>query len=124
MEGNFDIFLNGQTVGTVQVRREGLYYRFSARCRLREKEMCRLEANGMSLGIPVPEGDIFRLETKKPCKLFSDGWDFQIIPNRPVLDGKFIPIKPEEPFSYLARLKDSYLVRRDGELGILIETGY
>ena len=121
MEGTFEIYLNGQTVGSVQVSREGLYYRFSARCHLREKEMCRLEANGVSLGIPVPEGDCFRLETKKPCKLFADGWDFQIIPNRPVLEGKFVPIKPEEPFSYLARLKDSYLVRRGDMVGILLK---
>ena len=121
MEGPFEIYLNGQTVGIVQVSREGLYYCFSARCHLREKEMCRLEANGVSLGIPAPEGDIFRLETKKPCKLFADGWDFQIIPNRPVLEGKFVPIRPEEPFSYLARLKDSYLVRRGDMVGILLK---
>ena len=121
MEGTYPIYLNGQTVGTVQVGREGLYYRFSARCRLREKEMCRLEASGIHLGVLVPENEFFRLETRKPVKLFSDCWDFQVIPNRPVLDGKFVPIKPEEPFSYLARLKESYLVRRGDTVGILLK---
>ncbi len=83
--------------------------------------MCRLEANGVSLGIPVPAGDEFRLETRKPAKLFSGDWDFQIIPDRPVLDGKFVPISPEEPFSYLAKLKESYLVRRGEMVGILLK---
>lgn len=121
MEGTYPIYLNGQTVGTVQVSREGLYCRFFARCCLREKEMCRLEANGIHLGVLVPEGDAFCLETRKPAKLFSGMWDFQVIPNRPVLEGKFVPIKPEEPFSYLARLKESYLVRRGDMVGILLK---
>ena len=121
MEGTFSVFLNGQTVGKVQVSREGLYYRFSARCHLREKEMCRLEANGINLGIPAPEGAAFRLETKKPAKLFSGKWDFQIIPNRPAIEGKFVPIKPEEPFSYLSRLKESYLVRKGDLVGIILK---
>jgi len=118
MVGSYEI---EHGTGTVKVTREGLYYRFSARCRVRKKEMCRLEANGVSLGIPVPEGDSFGLETRKPVKMFTGDWDFQIIPNRPVLEGKFIPIKPEEPFSYLARLKDSYLVRRGDMVGILLK---
>lgn len=121
MEGTYSIYLNGKTVGTVQVSREGLYDRFSARCHLREKEMCRLEANGVDLGILAPNGEDFQLVTKKPAKLFSGPWDFQIIPNRPVLEGKFVPISPEEPFSYLARLKESYLVRRGDMVGILLK---
>lgn len=41
--------------------------------------------------------------------------------NRPALAGRFIPIKPEEPFAYIERLKDAYLVRQDGQVGIIIK---
>ena len=121
MEGTFQVSLAGQTVGTVQVIREGLYYRFRARCCLEGEAVCRLMANGENLGILVPSAGGFGLETKLPAKRFAGAWDFQIRPNRPVLEGRFVPIKPEEPFSYLERLKESYLIRRDDEIGILLK---
>ena len=122
MEGTFEIYLNGQTVGTVQVSREGLYYRFVCRCRISGSSVCRILANGVSLGIPVPCGDGFELRTKLPIKRFpEESWDFQLMANRPVLEGKFVPISPEEPFAYLERLKDSYLVRRENSIGILLK---
>ena len=122
VEGIFEINLHGQAVGTVQVSREGLYYRFSARCRLEQDVVCRLEANSVSLGILVPIGSRFGLDTRLPVERFpGESWDFQIFANRPVLEGKFIPIKPEEPFSYLERLKNAYLVHRNGSYGILIK---
>ena len=122
MEGFFEVYLHGQPVGKAEVRREGLYYRFRCRCRLSSQSVCHLEANEVSLGILVPMGDGFGLDTKLPVKRFRDEtWDFQIMPNRPVLEGRFIPIKPEEPFAYLERLKSAYLARRDGQVGIVIK---
>ena len=120
MEGTFSVYLEGQTVGEVTVRREGLYYCFQARCRLKGEDVCRLTANGEKLGILVPVGEGFGLETKRPAKQFSGDWYFQVIPNRPVLEGRFIPIKPEEPFGYLNRLKDGYYCSRNGQPGIMI----
>ena len=35
--------------------------------------------------------------------------------------GKYIPLSPEEPFRYLSRLKQSYLERRNGKVGIVIK---
>ncbi len=121
MEGFFEVYLHGQAVGKVEVRREGLYYCFLCRCRISSQSVCKLTANDVSLGILVPMGDGFGLETKLPVKRFgSETWDFQVMPNRPVLEGRFVPIKPEEPFAYLERLKDAYLVRRDGQVGVFI----
>lgn len=121
MEGFFAVYLNGQAVGKVQVKREGLYYRFTCRCRLSSQSVCKLEASGVSLGILVPMGDGFGLDTKLPAKRFPEGdWDFEVMPNRPVLEGRFVPIKPEEPFAYLERLKNAYLAKRDGQVGIIL----
>lgn len=121
MEGYFEVYLHGQPVGKVEVRREGLYYRFRCRCQLSSQSVCRLEANEISLGILVPMGNGFGLDTKLPVKRFGEAmWEFEVMPNRPVLEGRFVPIKPEEPFAYLERLKDAYLVRRDGQIGVVL----
>ena len=44
-----------------------------------------------------------------------------MIPDRPVPEGKFVPIFPEEPFAYLERLEDAYLEKRNGYLGVVIQ---
>ena len=122
MEGYFEIFMYGSAVGKACVSREGLYYRFVCRCQMSGQSVCRILANGISLGIPVPSGDGFELKTRLPIKYFpADTWDFTLMPNRPVLEGTFVPISPEEPFAYLERLKECYLVNRDNRLGILVK---
>lgn len=120
MEGYYELKFGGQTVGKVQVAREGLYYRFRCRCRLPGDGVCRVlvrcgEAQE-SLGILTPTGDGFGLETRLAAKKLGEGSPaFLVVPNRKKLEGKFVPIKPEEPFSYIARLKDAYLAYHDGQ---------
>ena len=122
MEGIHDIYLRDKVVGEAQVRREGLYYRIRCRCKLVEESLCRIKVDSVSLGVLIPDGDFFCLDTKLPVKRFENqNANFLIQPNRPVLAGKFIPIKPEEPFSYIERLKNAYLARQDGQLGIVIK---
>ena len=45
---------------------------------------------------------------------------FLLIPSHEPVEGKFVPISPEEPFAYLERLKDAYLCRQREELGVVI----
>lgn len=121
MEGYFELKLGDRPVGKVRVTREGLYYRFRCLCQRTGDSVCKVWAGDVSLGVLVPEGEGFSLNTRLPAKRFSEGqWDFQIQPARPVLDGRFVPIKPEEPFAYIARLKDAYLTRQNGQVGIAI----
>ena len=122
MEGIHDIWLGDKAVGKAEVSRQGLYYRIRCKCQLAEESLCRVRAGDVSLGVLIPDGDGFGLETKLPVKRFENqSRKFTIQPNRPVLAGKFIPIKPEEPFAYIERLKDAYLARQDGQLGIVIK---
>ena len=73
------------------------------------------------LGIPVPAGDAFVLETRIPVKRLPEGeFRFVLLPRHRELEGKFIPLSPQEPFAYLSRLKDAYLEKRDGSIGIVI----
>ena len=122
MEGVYDIMLWDKSVGTVRVSREGLYYRFVCCCHLIEDTVCRVTAGSESLGVLIPMGEDFCLDTRLPVKRFPNGIQpFHLGPNKPVLEGKFIPIKPEEPFAYIERLKEAYLIRRGNQIGICIK---
>lgn len=126
MEGNYGLCFGGQAVGKVQVKREGLYYRFLCRCRLSGEVVSRVVVQcgteRENLGVLTPDGEGFSLNTRIPVKRFSAGNPvFTVVPNRPDISGKFVPISPEEPFAYIQRLKESFLVIREGRPGILIE---
>lgn len=126
LDGNYPVNFGGQAVGKVQVRRDGLYYCFFCRCRLSGDVVFRLAVTcgkrQENLGILVPDGDGFSLETRLAAKkLGGEELSFQLIPNRVVHPERFIPIYPEEPFAYLARLKDGYFSYRDGQPGVCIK---
>ena len=125
MEGYYEVFFGGKSVGKVQVSREGLYLRFDCRCRLTGEVVCKLTVacgdRSENLGILIPMGDGFGLETRLAAKRLGEGeLTFQIVPNRVVIPGQFVPIYPEEPFSYIARLKDAYLARQEEQVGAVI----
>ena len=87
-----------------------------------EDTLCRVTVGRERLGILVPVGEEFGLDTKLPMKRFADiAPEFRLVPNKPVLEGKFIPIKPEEPFAYIERLKEGFLTYREGQLGMWIK---
>lgn len=125
MEGNHVLRFGGQDVGKVQVTREGLYYRFRCRCHLTGDVVCKVMVHcgegRESLGILAPEGEGFSLVTRVPVKRFGEGKpEFLVMPNRPAMAGKFVPIRPEEPFTYLERLKNAYLAMQNGQVGVVI----
>lgn len=124
MEGTYDAYLGTEAVGTVTVTREGLYYRFRCRCSL-SGDVCKLRltcgGREVTLGTLIPEGTDFCINTRVPVKHMQSGIPaFSVIPNKPVVAGKFIPICPEEPFTYLERLKDAYLEMRNGQIGAVL----
>ena len=124
MEGTYDVYLGTEAVGKVTVTREGLYYCFMCSCRL-SGTVCKLKVtcddNETVLGTLVPMGTAFGIHTKVPVKRLGKGKArFSVLPNKPVMTGKFVPICPEEPFAYLERLKDAYLELRNGQIGIVI----
>lgn len=121
-----DIQLAGERIGTGQVWREGLYTCFDCRCRLSGEMVYRITARcgekTVHLGIPVPEGDRFVLRTRIPTKRLGEGpLTLRVEPKRDSLEGKFVPLSPEEPFRYLRRLEDAFLQRRDGQPGLVLK---
>lgn len=126
MEGSYDVFLGDQAVGKMYVDRQGLYLRFRCRCALSGQVIYKAVAvcgdTSENLGVLVPMGDAFGLETRLPAKRFSAGeFRFLVLPRHQELRGKFIPISPQEPFAYITQLKNAYLQKRDGLIGVVIE---
>ena len=125
MEGTYVITQFGEAVGQATVRRQGLYWQFTCRCDLSGEMVCRVRVTcggrEADLGILVPEGGQFRLVTRVAAsKLGSGTPEFICQPRRPELKGKFIPLRPEEPFAYLHRLEDAFLARQNGQIGLMI----
>lgn len=125
MEGNYEVRFGNRSCGKVQVQRQGLYYRFLCRCRISGEVLCRLRVTcgdkQEELGILSPVEGGFGLEKKIPVKRLGNGLPvFQLYVKQEQAEGRFVPITPEEPFAYISRLKDAYLVHRNGQAGILI----
>ena len=126
MEVFYPITLKGKQVGKMEVQKIGLYYRFSGRCSLAGDGIYRVAVTCGTrqerLGVLIPDEDTFRITTSVPVKRVGEGdMSFQILTDSPIPTGIFVPIVPEEPFAYLARLKDSFLEIQNGEPGIRIE---
>lgn len=122
MEGTYGVKLGRQQVGKVQVIRMGLYYWFVCRCQLTGGVVCRLGVScgekQENLGVLVPMEEGFGLDTRLPVKRLGEGeMAFTLLPKHESNVGQFVPIYPEEPFGYIERLKDAYLVRKCGVLG-------
>lgn len=126
-----EVFLGQLPAGKVQVLRQGLYYQFHCRCRLSGEDMCRLfvrcGSRKENLGIVVPMDGGFGLDTRIPVKRLGEGeMEFNLVPKHSDQTDhsgeRFVPIYPEEPFSYLSRLKDAYLTHQGEQLGAMIQT--
>ena len=126
MEGNCGVYFGSQLAGKVQVMRQGLYYRFQCRCKLTGEVVCRLAVTcgekQENLGVVVPMDGGFGLDTKLPVKRLGEGnMEFTLIPKHEVSAEKFVPIYPEEPFAYIERLKEAFLVRKNGQAGVILK---
>ena len=126
MEEIYAVCFAYKPVGKVQLMQQGLYYRILCRCRIPLDQVCRLyavsEGRKENLGVVVPEGDGFFLDRKIPAKRLGTGkLQFVLSTGGGTKCGTFVPIKPEEPFLYIDRLKTAFLQSENGKIGIRIE---
>ena len=125
MTGTYEIELGGETVGSITVRQEKLYYNFLCCCQLSGDVIFQLVAETPggreSIGVLVPEGERFTLRTRLPVKRFPMGITrFILKPRHESVKGRFVPLSPELPFPYLDRLEKAFLSARDGKVGVII----
>lgn len=128
MKERFTIFRVGEAVGEASVVREGLYCRIRCRCRGLEKKIHRVEASSeagkVSLGVLIPNEDVWELETRIAAKRFGDDLQFAIVEEGRVRREKketFVPVADGEPFAYLDRLETACMAQEDGRIGVVIE---
>lgn len=116
------LYMGKTCVGHMRFWRQGLYYVFCCRCALPGDMPWRVEAfcgqKREDLGVLVPMEEGFGLDTRRPVKRLGEGkLEFRLLPGREQPGTRFAPIYPEEPFAYLARLKDAFLEERGGIWG-------
>lgn len=119
----YDVYLGQESVGTVSAEVEGLYYRFRCRCSLSGDVVYRLLVScgdhQENLGVMIPVDGAFGLDTRLALKRLGKGMlQFRLLPKHPELGGRFVPLGPEEPFSYITKLRHAYLQRRNGQVGV------
>ncbi len=125
MEGEYPVYYDGNTIGKVQLIRQGLYYRVICRCRAPMEPVLRLYAvlgnKRENMGVILPAEEGASLDRKIPAKRFGEGTvQFMLSQGLGNHPGRFIPISPEEPFAYIERLKTAFLECRQGKIGICI----
>ncbi len=116
MEGHFDVTLDGQNIGSAEVKREGLYFRVSCRCRMVDQEIHRLYAGDERIGVLIPENGVLTLETRVAVKRLKPGCAFTLGECR----GNFFPIRSGEAFEYLDKVRLGRLAFREGEPGLMV----
>ena len=126
MEARYPIFMGQEQIGEATLTQQGLYVHFSCRCKLSGEVVHRLVLkrgeDSENLGILVPNGSYFELSKRIPLSRVGEG-PFRIcaVPRHAKVDEQFIPLIPQEPFSYVHRLNDAYLARRNGQIGVIVK---
>ena len=120
----YEVCLNSQIVGSADVEKRGLYYHIICKCNLPNSGVYRVsvqsETMETDLGICVPMGNFFGLETNVPVKKMGEGkLVFQIASQRQDTAEPMIPIDPQKPFIHIDKLQKARLIQRDGTLGII-----
>ena len=121
----YDIYLGENVVGQATVLQQGLYYKIRCRCKLSGSVRFHVRVVGTAgeenLGLLIPDGKEFTLSGSVAVKKLGDCLRFSLTPRHPEGQGLFIPLRSNEPFAYLSRLKDCVLTNRDGQSGILLQ---
>ena len=126
MKGLYTVHHGREQVGKVELIPQGLYCRVICRCAVASDQVFRLyavsEQRRENLGVLLPESDGLCLDRKIPVKtLGREPIRFVVSCGTGAVQGRFVPIRPEEPFRYIDRLKDAFLETENGKIGIRIQ---
>jgi hypothetical protein len=123
MEGTYPVAYRGKKVGSVSLRRCGLYYELFCCCQLAGDEMLQLMMTGpgqaADLGLLIPCSDRLELRKRISAKRLGEGSPTFCLRYRQEMDGSYYPVDPDQPFLFLHRLEDCIFEVRDGQTGIL-----
>ena len=108
----YKILWNEQPIGTADVIKEGLYYKFSCICKPVQAGVYKIIVfdgqKDIHLGICVPLGEVFVLNTKIASKHFNtEHFSFRLMLKEE--ERTWIPVNNEIPFAYLDKLENTRL---------------
>ena len=121
-----DVHLDHKTVGTANIKRNGLYYQIHCRCNVPDDRVYRLMAKcdgrSVDLGVCVPFEDGFGVDTMVSVKkIGTDSISFYLTDRKESSDEKFIQIKEGEPFDGTEHLMNSRFEMRGNAPGLVIK---
>ena len=133
MAETYEILYADAVVGTAQMEKEGLYYRFCCRCSLPDQGLYRIHVisgdHRENLGICIPVDGAFGMDKKIPIKRFvEEKMAFRLVPkdwSPPVAqetapETVFVPVSEDAPVEYLDKLEYAVLEERDEQIGFVI----
>ena len=113
----YSIYFGDQAIGEATVNKQGLFYNIQCLCKLSGSVPFRVMVKGdreVDLGLCVPIGDRFGLKASIPInKVGNSQLHFWIRPKHNHRIRDCATVSPDEPFQYLSKLKDAYLVSRN-----------
>lgn len=114
MQGKYEVTHGGRTVGTVELKAEGLYYRLYCRCQVPDGRIHRLYGGDEKLGVLIPDGDGLVLTMRVASKRLASCTNYYLDRR----EREFVPICRGEEFAYLRSIRKGKLVFRGGNPGI------
>ena len=119
----YSIIWNGHSVGTVEMQKEGMFYRFICYCKLPDEGIYRItvrdDENVYDLGVCVPNGNTYICITRVPCnKLNGNKLSFALSNDN---DRKGIPIATGKTFAHLEKLNTARMHIANGQAEIIID---
>ena len=123
----YSIFFDNAKVGTVTVEIQGLYCCVHCCCCLPKDKIyivwVRNNEQREKLGVCVPSENGFQLDTKIPIKRLPKGdLSFYIEPKETDRKDTIVPLAPNEPFGYLAELRNASFIMEDDQPALSIKS--
>lgn len=115
----YPVYMGEESIGKVQLQKNGLYYRIECECALPGSRIFRLYAEcgdwKYRIGIPVPEGDSYKLRVNiRFEKLQTDDLRFFVATDEDQATQQRIPIFEEKPCQQMAILEVMVFDRYNG----------
>lgn len=122
----YDVMLNGDIIGSVRVKCEGLYTRFQCHCQLPDGQIYRLQLccgeQKIDLGVCVPMGTHFGVNKMCKTRQIPDGDKvFHMIRASQSKSAKVVPVLTGHAFDGISMLESARLHFENGRYGILFD---
>ena len=126
MSDSYDVFLSGEKVGVIAVRKNGLFYGFDCKCTLRKTAIYTVIAccgdRNVNLGVLIPNGDVFCLQKQIPVKKLGEGnWSFSVEEKNKQNTMTFYAVDENKPFRHIDKLVNAYWDCQNGQIGIKVQ---